>query len=148
MSIFSKVLSKLGLGGKSKQADEAKPASPNIQATPAERRESTRSTRAAPDMDMKKRKAVQPVKEVDVVSQLEQLAAKNPQDLNWKQSIVDLLKLLDLDSSYDARREMAVELGCPADKMDDSAAMNIWLHKTVLQKIAENGGNIPQELLD
>ena len=84
---------------------------------------------------------------VDVVGKLEGLAAKNPQKLNWKVSIVDLLKLLDLDSSLDARKQLATELGCPADKMGDSAQMNMWLHKTVLQKLAENGGNIPKELL-
>lgn len=84
---------------------------------------------------------------VDVVARLEGLAAKNPQKLNWKVSIVDLLKLLDLDSSLDARKSLATELGCPADKMGDSAQMNMWLHKTVLQKLAANGGNIPSELL-
>ena len=84
---------------------------------------------------------------VDVVAQLEGLAAKNPQKLNWKVSIVDLLKLLDLDSSFGARKELATELGCPTDKMGDSAQMNMWLHKTVLQKLADNGGNIPKELL-
>jgi hypothetical protein len=85
---------------------------------------------------------------VDVVARLETLAAANPQKLNWKVSIVDLLKLLDIDSSFGARKELAVELGCPVDLMGDSAKMNMWLHKTVLRKIAENGGNIPQELLD
>jgi hypothetical protein len=85
---------------------------------------------------------------VDVVSKLEQMAAHNPQKLDWKVSIVDLLKLLGLDSSYEARKELAVELGCPPEKMNDSAQMNTWLHKTVLQKLAENGGNIPKELLD
>jgi Domain of unknown function (DUF3597) len=63
-------------------------------------------------------------------------------------SIVDLLKLLGLDSSLAARKELAIELGCPAAKMGDSAQMNMWLHKTVLQKLAENGGNIPKDLLD
>lgn len=84
---------------------------------------------------------------VDVVSQLEKMAASNSQKLDWKVSIVDLLKLLDIDSSYEARKELAEELGCPAEFMGDSAKMNTWLHKTVLQKIADNGGNIPQELL-
>ena len=84
---------------------------------------------------------------VDVVAKLEGLAAANSQKLNWKTSIVDLLKLLDLDSSLTARKELATELGCSADKMADSAQMNMWLHKTVLQKLAENGGNIPKELL-
>ncbi|PKN94996.1 MAG: oxidoreductase [Chloroflexi bacterium HGW-Chloroflexi-6] len=85
---------------------------------------------------------------VDVVSKLEKLAASNSEKLNWKVSIVDLLKLLDIDSSLDARKELANELGCPIEFMGDSAKMNTWLHKNVLQKIAENGGNIPRELLD
>lgn len=85
---------------------------------------------------------------VDVVAKLEGLAAANPQKLNWKTSIVDLLKLLDIDSSFSARKELAVELGCPPELMGDSAKMNMWLHKKVLKEIAENGGNIPKELLD
>jgi hypothetical protein len=85
---------------------------------------------------------------VDVVSKLEGLAAANPAKLNWKVSIVDLLKLLDLESSFEARKELATELGCPADQMGDSAKMNTWLHKEVLRRIALSGGNIPKELLD
>ena len=85
---------------------------------------------------------------VDVVSKLEKLAAANPQKLNWKTSIVDLLKLLDIDSSLTSRKELATELGCPADKMADSAEMNMWLHKAVLRKISENGGNVPPSFLD
>jgi hypothetical protein len=85
---------------------------------------------------------------VDVVAKLEGLAAAHGQKLNWKVSIVDLLKLLDLDSSFAARKELATDLGCPAEKMGDSAQMNMWLHKAVLQKLAENGGNVPKELLD
>ena len=86
-------------------------------------------------------------KEVDVVAQLEGLAAAHKKKLNWKTSIVDLMKLLGLDSSLVARKELAAELACPAQNMDDSARMNVWLHKTVLQKLADNGGNIPEELL-
>jgi hypothetical protein len=85
---------------------------------------------------------------VDVVAQLEQRAAANPQELNWRTSIVDLLKLLEIDSSYAARKELAVELGCPPELMADSAQMNMWLHKEVLARIAANGGNIPANLLD
>jgi hypothetical protein len=87
-----------------------------------------------------------PISEVNVVKQLEQKARGT--GLNWKQSISDLLFLLDIDNSREARTELAKELGAPADVMSDSARMNTWLHKTVLRKIAENGGNIPQELLD
>ena len=85
---------------------------------------------------------------VDVEGKLEGLAASKPQELDWKVSIVDLLKLLDLDNSFEARKELAIELEIPAEKMDDSAQMNTWLHQIVLQKLAENGGNIPKELLD
>ena len=85
---------------------------------------------------------------VDVVAKLEGLAAAHPEQLNWKVPIVDLLKVLGLDSSLAARKEQASELGCPADKLGDSAQMNMWLHKTVLQKLAANGGNLPAELLD
>ncbi len=85
---------------------------------------------------------------VDVVAKLEGLAAASKEKLNWKVSIVDLMKLLGLDSSLAARKELATELGCPADKMADSAQMNMWLHKVVLRKLAENGGNVPQDLLD
>lgn len=84
--------------------------------------------------------------EVDVKNMLEQKAKGT--GLNWKQSISDLLFLLDLDNSYDARVELAKELNAPQEVMGDSARMNTWLHKEVLRKIAANGGNIPQELLD
>ena len=72
----------------------------------------------------------------------------NPQKLNWRTSIVDLMKLLGMESSLTERKELATELGCPAEYMHDSAKMNVWLHKQVLRQIAENGGNVPKELLD
>ena len=81
------------------------------------------------------------------MGQLEKLAAANPQKLNWRTSIVDLLKLLGMDSSLAARKKLATELGCPPDKLADSAQMNVWLRKAVLEKLAQNGGNVPQELL-
>jgi hypothetical protein len=88
-----------------------------------------------------------PMAMVDVVSKLENLAGKNP-GLDWKVSIVDMLKLLGIDSSLNARKELATELGCPTDLIGgDYAKMNVWLHETVLQKIAENGGNIPASML-
>lgn len=83
---------------------------------------------------------------VDVMSMLEQKAKGT--GLNWKQSISDLLFLLDIDNSYNARVELAKELNAPQEVMGDSARMNTWLHKEVLRKISENGGNIPQDLLD
>ena len=88
------------------------------------------------------------ISEVDVMSKLESMAEENSQKLNWKTSIVDLMKLLGLDSSLAERKELATELGCPADKMGDSAEMNMWLHKAVLTNLARNGGNIPAHMLD
>lgn len=132
MGIFSSILSKLGFG----KAEAAEQPAAAVQApvTPAP----AAAAAAAPVA----------ISVVDVVGQLETLAAKHAEKLNWKVSIVDLLKLLGLDSSLGARKELATELGCPAEKMGDSAQMNMWLHKTVLQKMAENGGNVPAELLD
>lgn len=121
-------------------------------AEPAEASLAERAARAAETMAPPPSAVVPEAPEaipvVDVVAQLETLAAKNPQQLNWKVSIVDLLKLLGMDSSLKARKELAEELECPANLMDDSAEMNTWLHKTVLTKIAANGGNIPDDLLN
>lgn len=149
MSIFSTILEKLGLS-KPAAAPAAKPAvggpapvagapgpafgiprPPSISAPGA--------PAAAP--------APAPMAMVDVVSKLDNLQGKNA-GLDWKVSIVDMLKLLGMDSSLNARKQLATELGCPPDLMGgDYAKMNVWLHETVLKKIAENGGNIPATLL-
>jgi 3-oxoacyl-ACP reductase-like protein len=134
MGLFNTILEKLGFGKKDDAPAAAAPAP-----APASAPVTAPAAPAAP--------APVAISEVDVVSKLEALAAANSQKLNWKVSIVDLMKLLGLDSSLDARKTLATELGCPQDKMGDSAQMNMWLHKTVLQKLAENGGNIPKELL-
>ena len=83
---------------------------------------------------------------VDIAAVMEGLAAKNAEKLDWKRSIVDLMKLVGMDSSLSARKELATELHYTGD-MNDSASMNIWLHKEVLKKLAENGGKVPPELL-
>jgi hypothetical protein len=85
-------------------------------------------------------------KTVDVTAILDGLAAKNPEKLDWRVSIVDLMKLVEMDSSLSARKQLATELRYSGDE-NDSAAMNIWLHKQVIVKLAENGGKVPQELL-
>jgi hypothetical protein len=85
--------------------------------------------------------------QVDVEQILNGMAQKNPQKLNWRTSIVDLLKLLDLDSSLTARKELAQELNYTGD-MNDSASMNIWLHRQVMNKLAANGGKVPADLKD
>lgn len=133
MGFFSKILETLGIG----RAD----ASPPVAPTPPSAQVSQGAVAAAP-------LPPRAVALVDVVAQLEQRAAANPQKLNWRTSIVDLLKLLDIDSSFSARKELATELGCPVELMGDSAKMNIWLHKTVLARIAANGGDVPHDLLD
>jgi hypothetical protein len=74
------------------------------------------------------------------------MAAKNPEKLDWKRSIVDLMKLVGMDSSFAARKQLATELHYTGDP-NDSAAMNVWLHKQVLIKLSENGGKVPAELL-
>ena len=83
---------------------------------------------------------------VDVSAILNDLAKKNPEKLDWQRSIVDLMKLVGMDSSFTARKQLAAELHYSGDP-NDSASMNIWLHKAVLTKLAENGGKVPQELL-
>lgn len=118
MSIFGSILSKLGIG----KAEAA--------AAPA-----TETTAAAP------------VSAVDVLAKLEALAAAHAETLNWRTSIVDLLKVLGLDSSLTGRKALGTELGYSGSVDADSAALNTWLHKTVLKKLADNGGNIPPELL-
>ncbi|NPC58663.1 DUF3597 domain-containing protein [Caenimonas soli] len=84
---------------------------------------------------------------VDVEKVLDQLAATKGQKLNWRTSIVDLMKLVDLDSSLQERKELADELKYTGDK-NDSATMNIWLHKQVMKKLEENGGKVPADLKD
>lgn len=140
MGIFDKVLSTLGFG-KAKAAEPAAAApAPEPAPTIAEASVAAPVAPAAPP-------APQPIEVVDVVAQLEERAAKNPEKLNWRTSIVDLLKLLGIDSSLAARKELAHELGIPEALMADSAQMNMWLHKTVLKRIADNGGNVPADLL-
>ena len=141
MNLFNKILSKLGID---KTEEEAAPKEKPSQmshadyaADRADRLQRIRDDRASKEIPV-----------VDVMVKLEAMAAEKNMELNWKTSIADLLFLLDMDNSYEARKELAIELGCPAEKMDDSAQMNTWLHTTVLEKIAENGGNIPMELLD
>lgn len=136
MGLFGSILEKLGMGS-AKAAPAPEPTPEVIFVDPAELPPSAPAEPAAPA----------PISEVDVVGLLTEKAAANPQKLNWKTSIVDLLKLLDLDSSFGARKEMAKELGCPENLMGDSAQMNMWLHKEVLRRIAQNGGNVPADLI-
>jgi len=166
MGFFGKILEKLGLKKDAEESAPVKPAAPTVKpmtAPPAEKPKPAAPTAAvavaaAPAKPAASAAPAEPVftatanfhpnaiPEVDVVKQLETLSAGS--GLDWKVSIVDLLKLLDIDNSREARNELATELGCPADLMHDSAKMNVWLHKEVLKQVAMNGGNIPANLLD
>lgn len=141
MSMFGKILGKLGLP----KAQEAPAAPAGAHQTPSAEPAGPIPTSGPQSAGPAESASVSVVA---VAAHLDELAANNAQTLNWKQSIVDLLKLLDIDSSHAARKDLANELGCPAELMDDSAQMNVWLHKTVLRKLAENGGRLPADLLD
>ena len=140
MGIFSKILGKLGFdAGDSKVAEMLR--------TPVPARSEATAT-ATVGAGPAPAAGSQALSAIDLEKQLEQKAAASGQKLNWRTSIVDLLKLLDIDSSLEARKELATELGCPPDLMGDSAKMNMWLHKAVMQRIAANGGKVPANLLD
>jgi hypothetical protein len=91
--------------------------------------------------------AAAPMQQVDVEAVLNGMQQQSGQQLNWRTSIVDLLKLLGLDSSLQARKELAAELSYSGDT-NDSASMNIWLHRQVMNKLAANGGKVPADLKD
>lgn len=127
MSILGSLMGKI-LGHSDAKATAARPAAPAAAPTPAP------AATAAPPV-------------VDVETVLETMAAGTNQKLDWKNSIVDLMKLVGIDSSLANRKALAQELGYTGD-MNDSAPMNIWLHKQVLRKLSENGGQVPANLLD
>jgi hypothetical protein len=91
--------------------------------------------------------AAKPMATVDVAANLDALAKASKEKFDWRKSIVDLMKLLKLDSSLGSRKELAKELGYTGD-MNDSATMNVWLHKQVMTKLAANGGKVPDDLKD
>jgi hypothetical protein len=150
MSFLTKILDKLGFDAGQRKAEEAlrTPVPPQQPATRTAGAGPSPTPAGATPAATPAAAASTPAPTVDVTAILEQKAAANPQKLNWRTSIVDLLKLLDIDSSLQARKELATELHCPPDVMADSARMNMWLHKAVMQKLAANGGKVPAELLD
>ena len=141
MGLFNSLMSKIfghaapATTASASQAAAAAPAAGGAPQTPAAAGSSAPAPAAAP---------VAPV--VDVAAVLNDLAKKNPEKLDWRKSIVDLMKLVGMDSSLTARKQLATELHFTGD-MNDSASMNVWLHKQVLKKLAENGGKVPPELL-
>ncbi len=142
MSLFGRILDKLGI------TPAATPTAPSAPAAPAPEARTPPPTTVVPPAQAAAPAVEAPKYVVDVPAKLDLLVTMSKEKLDWRHSIVDLLKALGLDSSFAARKEMAVELGCPPEKMAESAQMNMWLHKTVMRKLADNYGNIPPELLD
>jgi hypothetical protein len=137
MSIFSRIKDAI-FGNKAAAQPRASSTSPTAGRTP-----SASSAPAAPQA----KPAQAAAETVDVEAVLEQLAGKNSQKLNWRTSIVDLMKLVGMDPSLENRKELARELGYTGDPAD-SAAMNIWLHKRVMKELAAHGGKVPANMLD
>jgi hypothetical protein len=135
MSIFGKIMSSI-FGSSAATAAPAGSApagsAPTAGASPA-----ATATTAAP--------AAAPAQTVDVAPILDKAVAAKKEKLEWRTSIVDLMKALDIDSSLSARKELAKELGYTGDT-SDSASMNIWLHKQVMSRLAANGGKLPPEI--
>ena len=169
MSVFGKILSKLGIKKKEEKEEKVAEVKKPVKKSPVTEKRSSKPVKryservkksAQPSikspLDAAAKTASGPVivakadvaamEMVDVMGKLESMGKGS--GLKWKKSIVDLLKVLGIDSSLSSRKELAKELACPEELMGDSAKMNTWLHKTVLQQIAKNGGNVPQNLLD
>ncbi|EUC13209.1 UNVERIFIED_ORG: uncharacterized protein DUF3597 [Burkholderia sp. CF145] len=127
MSIFGTIVSKIFGKAKPAQTLPVEPVAP----TPADASAGAPVSTALAD--------------VDVAAVMDQLAAANPQKLDWRRSIVDLMKLLDVDSSLEHRKQLAGELKYGGDT-NDSASMNIWLHKQLMTALAANGGKLPADL--
>ena len=131
MGIFSAIMDKLGFGDDENQEQQA----------------AVEEVSAAPEASENLTETSEPeTVVVDVTAKLDELAANTSEDLDWKVSIVDLLKLLGIESSYDHRKELAEEMGI--EGYEGTAEQNVALHKAVLQKLADNGGNIPADLLN
>lgn len=130
MSIFGKIKDAI-FGKKAQAAEPAAPAAPNPMGAALDAATSAMATAAATPVD------------VDAILS----AQAEGKDLNWRTSIVDLMKLLGIDSSLANRKELATELGYTGE-LDGSAEMNIWLHKAVMRELAANGGKVPADLTD
>jgi Domain of unknown function (DUF3597) len=135
MSIFGNIMSSIFGHAKAASAQSSSTA-PGKPSGPSTTNTGAAKTAAAP---------VGAKTQVDVAAVLTELAGKNKEKLDWRNSIVDLMKLLKLESGFSARKELAKELHYTGDT-SDSAAMNIWLHKQVMIKLAENGGKVPDSL--
>jgi 3-oxoacyl-ACP reductase-like protein len=141
MSILGSIISKIFHGPEAATATAAAPAAASATQTAASAPAAVEAAATSPSAVTPKAAGQQ----VDVEAVLDALDEKNPEELDWRNSIVDLMKLLSLDSSHAARVELAKELHYTGN-LQDSAAMNIWLHAQVMTKLAENGGKVPDDL--
>ena len=148
MSVFSNIMEKLGFFKKKVVDSVVEPAkAAEIADAPKIEEASQQVIQAAEEVGQKAQETAEVV-QVDVKAVCEELAKKASQKLNWNSSIVDLLKLLGIDSSLENRKKLAEELQCPKELIGgDYAKMNIWLHKAVMKELAKNGGKVPEELL-
>jgi hypothetical protein len=145
MSIFGNIMSSI-FGHANAQPAQPSSATPGKTSGPTP--SSAKPSGPAPTSGSSAKTAAAPAAaraQVDVAAVLTELAGKNKEKLDWRNSIVDLMKLLKLDSGLSARKELAKDLHYTGDTRD-SAAMNIWLHKQVMIKLAENGGKVPDSL--
>lgn len=148
MGLFKNLMDKIfhGAGVAEAPPDALKPGQPLESRVAAAERQGVPVGQATPGAPLAPATATAVLPEVDVTAILDGMAAKNPEKLDWRHSIVDLMKLVGMDSSLSNRKELAADLKYTGD-MNDSATMNIWLHKQVMKKLAEHGGKVPPELM-
>jgi hypothetical protein len=150
MGLFKNMMDRIfhGAGVAEAPADALRPGQSNESRVAAAQRQGVPVAQAAPGAPSAPATATPAatITEIDVAASLDKMAATNPEKLDWKHSIVDLMKLVGMDSSLSARKELAEDLHYTGD-MNDSAKMNMWLHKEVMRKLAENGGKVPADLL-
>ena len=147
MSVFGNIMSSIFGHAKAETAQPSS-AQPGKTSSPSSSSASSKTSGPAPASPSSAKTAAAPAAaqaQVDVAAVLTDLAGKNKEKLDWRNSIVDLMKLLNLDSGLSARKELAKELNYTGDT-NDSAKMNVWLHKRVMVKLAENGGKVPESL--
>jgi hypothetical protein len=137
MGLFNNLMSKIFSHAAPAKGPQTATAAPSASGTPQTQAAGAPAAQPA---------ATPPPPVVDVEAVLNDLAKKNSEKLDWRRSIVDLMKLVGMDTSLASRKQLATELHYTGD-MNDSASMNVWLHKEVLKKLAENGGKVPKELL-
>ena len=139
MSIFGSILSKIFGAAPVEAVPATAPSTPPAETTPS-------APASVPAADAPASVSSEVVAQVDIAAVLDEMNEKNPETLDWRVSIIDLLKVLGLDSSLAARKELAAELKYEGDT-HDTARMNVWLHEKVIALVAANGGKVPADIL-